>query len=81
MFALKEEEIAAPSYVKFYKYEEIKKSFKLQSVKDKMRTKLHNKIKRYYGDHEAATTKVDFQINPDLIQTLSKAEERTLMTI
>ena len=36
----------APSYVKFYKYEEVKKNLDLQNYKDLLREKLKRKIKR-----------------------------------
>ena len=46
MIELDKDEVA-PSYIKFYKYEEIKaKSKDLMTSKDKLRMKMHEKMKK-----------------------------------
>ena len=47
-----------------------------------MRTKLRDKLGQYYNEHEANTNKIsiDFKIKPDIIQTLSRAEQQSLLT-
>ena len=36
----------ASSYVKFYKYEEVKKRYKMQNYKDQLREKLRDKTEK-----------------------------------
>ena len=76
----------AASYVKFYKYEEIKKNFKMQNIKDQMRWKLKQKIRekekirQHKKDKEPVHLELEYTLDPTLVQKLNQAEEKTLMT-
>ena len=83
---IKPKQPPAPSYVKFYKYEEIKKNFKMQNMKDQMRWKLKQKIrekekiKQHKKDQEPVHLDLDYTVDPMLVQKLNQDEEETLLT-
>ena len=69
----------APTHVKFYKFEEIKAQLHIQSHKDKLRQRLHNKLKEQ-EQHDVDQINLSYVIDPELLQNLSKIEEQCLLT-
>ena len=72
----------APSFLKFYKYEEIKaKSNDLMTNKDKLRMKMHEKMKKLKQiQMEKGLKGSQYIISLDQIQKLRIMEEETLHT-
>lgn len=76
----KGEKAKAPCYVKFYKYEEIKQRCHIQDYKDKLRSKLQeklSKVKQHTLDKVAKD--MNYEINPDLILKLRQIEQAALL--
>ena len=67
----------APSFVKFYKFEELKERFGVQNRKDEMRSRLKNKLK-LQDQKDPAKMDNAFKISSNVVQGLHKAEQQSL---
>lgn len=68
----------APSFVKFYKYEEIKQKYNIQNLKDKMRQRLHDKM-REQEQNEMHKLNLNYKVDRDILEDLHQREAGTLV--
>ena len=67
----------APCFVKFYKYEEIKKKYKMQNQKDLLRQRLHDKMKEQ-RQLSMDRVKMKYRVDANIVRFLSRAEQQVL---